>query len=76
VIDAVEPPHRIAWQGEANGVLGIHVWTFSPSERGTLVATEESWAGPALPSDVGELKRALDTSLARWLSFLKACVER
>jgi len=51
------------------------VWTFSPNERGTLVATEESWEGRTLPSDAGELKRALDTLLARWLSFLKARVE-
>jgi hypothetical protein len=76
VIDAVEPSHGIAWHGEANGVLGIHVWTFSPNEGGTLVTTEESWEGPALPSDVGELQRALDTSLARWLSYLKTRVER
>jgi hypothetical protein len=75
VIDDVESPRRIAWHGEANGILGIHVWTFSPSERGTLVTTEESWEGLALPSDIGELKRALDASLERWLSFLKARVE-
>jgi len=52
------------------------VWTFSSSENGTLVVTEESWEGPALPSDVGELQRALDASLERWLSALKTHVER
>jgi hypothetical protein len=76
VIDAVEPPSRIAWHGETSGILGIHAWTFSPSEGGTLVTTEESWEGPALPSDVGALQQALDTSLVRWLSSLKAHVER
>jgi len=76
VIDGVDPPSRIGWHGETNGILGIHVWTFSPSEAGTLVTTEESWEGPALPSDVGALQHALDTSLTRWLSSLKAHVER
>ena len=75
VIDAVEPSQRIGWHGEANGILGIHVWKFMPDQRGTLVATEESWEGPALPSDVSELKRALDNSLARWRSFLKGHIE-
>jgi hypothetical protein len=75
VIDDVESHRRIAWHGEANGILGIHVWTFSPNGHDTLVTTEESWEGPALPSDVGELKRALDISLERWLWFLKARVE-
>jgi hypothetical protein len=76
VIDAVEAPNRIGWHGETNGILGIHVWTFSSSEAGTLVTTEESWEGPALPSNVGALQQALDTSLTRWLSSLKAHVER
>jgi hypothetical protein len=49
--------------------------TCSPNERGTLVRTGESLKGPALPSDVGELKRALDTSLECWLAFPTACVE-
>lgn len=74
-IDDVEAPRRIAWHGETNGILGIHVWTFSPHQDGTVVVTEESWEGAALPPDVGELKRALDTSLERWLSLLKTHAE-
>jgi len=52
----------------------ILVWTFSSSEAGTLLTTEESWERPALPSDVGALQQALDTLLTRWLSSLKAHV--
>ena len=54
VIDAIAEPQRILWHGEANGILGIHVWAFSPEQRGTLVVTEESWEGLTLPSDVSE----------------------
>jgi Polyketide cyclase / dehydrase and lipid transport len=75
VLADVQAPERLAWHGEANGIVGIHVWAFSPHEKGTIVATEESWEGELPASNVPELRRALDASLVRWLSFLKAHVE-
>jgi hypothetical protein len=40
-----------------------------------LLVTEESWEGAALPPQTGELQRALDESLRRWLQHLKARAE-
>ena len=30
----VDAPHRIAWGGPANGITGVHVWTFTPVDTG------------------------------------------
>jgi len=61
--------------GETGGILGIHVWNFSAIAEGAHVRTEESWEGPSLPSQIKEIQEALDASLVRWLSSLKARAE-
>ena len=66
---------KIAWSGETGGILGIHGWNFSASADGTHVRTEESWEGVCLPGETKDIQNALDASLVRWLSFLKARAE-
>jgi hypothetical protein len=66
------PLKKLAWSGETRGILGIHVWTFWATTEGTHIRTEESWEGPSLPAQVEEIQKALDASLIRWLSRLKA----
>lgn len=70
------PFSKIGWSGEAGGILAIHIWTFSKNSEGTLVHTEESWEGSALPLEVGDMKKALDASLISWLSYLKRRAEK
>jgi hypothetical protein len=66
---------KIAWSGETGGILGIHVWNFSAAAEGTHVRTEESWEGVSLPGETKDTQDALDASLVRWLSSLKARAE-
>jgi hypothetical protein len=70
-IREVFPPGRIGRSGETAGILGIHVWTFPENSGGTLVRTEESWEGLALPPIVRDVQKANDASLISWLSCLK-----
>lgn len=74
-ISEVVPLRKLGWRGETGGILGIHVWNFSAIAEGTHVRTEESWEGPSLPSQIKEIQEALDASLIRWLSSLKARME-
>ena len=69
-IHAVEPGHRTLWGGPAMGIVGLHQWRFSDAEGGTLVETEESWAGPPVEVDPAALQRQLDASLDAWLERL------
>jgi hypothetical protein len=69
------PREKLAWSGETGGTLGIHVWKFWATAEGTHVRTEESWEGPSPPALVKEIQEALDASLIRWLSSLKARAE-
>ena len=79
----VDAPHRIAWGGPANGITGVHVWTFiqldagadSSSGPGVLVRTEESWDGDPARDGAETLQPALDASLVTWLRALKAAAE-
>jgi len=48
----VTPPERLAWSGEANGILTIHVWTLAQSQEGTHVSTEQSWEGHGIATRV------------------------
>jgi hypothetical protein len=74
-IGEVVPLKKLAWRGETGGILGIHVWNFWTTAESTHVRTEESWEGPSLPAQIEEIQIAPDTSLVRWLSFLKARAE-
>ncbi|MGY0235908.1 SRPBCC family protein [Longispora urticae] len=70
------PGARIVWGGPAHGIDGVHVWTFAPADGGTLVTTEESWAGPPVDADPVGLRAALDASLTAWLGNLRVAAER
>lgn len=69
------PGQRIAWGGPAQGITGIHVWTFTPSDEGTDVVTEESWSGEPVDARRDELQLALDDSLHAWLTNLKTVAQ-
>jgi uncharacterized protein YndB with AHSA1/START domain len=71
----IEPPRRIAWRGEAQGIVAVHVWTFEPWNEGAFVRTAESWEGDPVTANVETLQGALDGSLRAWLENLKRIAE-
>jgi uncharacterized protein YndB with AHSA1/START domain len=75
-VTQVEPKRRIVWGGPAQGITAVHVWTFTPTEDGVKVHTEESWAGDPVTANTAVLQQALDASLERWLHNLKQRAEQ
>jgi hypothetical protein len=71
----VSPRSRTLWGGTAQGITGIHEWTFSDMTQGVLVATNESFAGASVDNDPSTTQDILDTSLVSWLLHLKAAAE-
>lgn len=65
------PEQRIVWSGPAQGIKGIHVWTFTPIQNGVLVKTEESWGGEPVKQNLEFLQQALSKSIKTWLENLK-----
>lgn len=74
-VKEIKPHRRIVWGGPANGITAVHVWTFTPTSRGVLVHTEESWTGAPVDADPAQAQAALDGSLRAWLLNLKGEVE-
>ncbi|WP_406207772.1 SRPBCC family protein [Kitasatospora sp. NBC_01560] len=70
------PGVRIVWGGPANGIDGVHVWTFEETDGAVTVRTEESWAGAPVEAQPAELEAALRASLESWLGHLQAEAER
>ncbi|MFB7614055.1 SRPBCC family protein [Kitasatospora sp. NPDC056181] len=70
------PGRRIVWGGPANGIEGVHVWTFAETDGAVTVHTEESWSGAPVDAHPAELEAALRASLESWLDRLKAEAER
>ncbi|MGF1425794.1 SRPBCC family protein [Kitasatospora sp. LaBMicrA B282] len=70
------PGERIVWGGPANGIQGIHVWTFEQSGDQVTVHTEESWSGAPVEAAVDHLGKALHDSLETWLTRLKDRAEQ
>jgi hypothetical protein len=66
---------RTLWGGTAEGVTGIHEWTFRDMTQGVLVGTSESLAGEPVERDPSPMQSILDTSLVTWLLHLKATAE-
>lgn len=63
------------WGGPVQGIVAVHVWTFTATDAGVLVATQESWDGEPVRAQVAALQAALDRSLRRWLEDLKRAAE-
>ncbi|MGV9356493.1 SRPBCC family protein [Streptomyces misionensis] len=72
----IVPGERIVWGGPANGIEGVHVWTFEQSGDRVTVGTEESWSGAVVEAATEELGQALHDSLTAWLAALKARAEQ
>jgi len=70
------PGARIVWGGPANGIEGIHAWTFEQADGQVTVHTEESWSGAPVEAAVTELGQALHNSLTAWLAALKSRAEQ
>ncbi|MFT3699002.1 MAG: hypothetical protein QM831_38005 [Kofleriaceae bacterium] len=68
-IYVIENERRTVWQGTAAGITAIHEWKFTAERGGTLVETQESWAGEPVMKDKDQLAHALDQSLDRWLGY-------
>jgi len=71
----VSPRARTLWGGTAQGITGIHEWTFRDMTQGVLVATNESFAGASVDGDPSTLQDLLDASLVSWLLRLKGAAE-
>ncbi|MET9433238.1 SRPBCC family protein [Streptomyces sp. NPDC006551] len=67
---------RIVWGGPANGIDGIHVWTFEETDGVVTVRTAESWSGAVVEEQPAALEQALRQSLENWLLRLKTEAER
>ncbi|NHT18485.1 SRPBCC family protein [Cellulomonas sp. IC4_254] len=72
---AVDAPRRILWGGPAQGITGVHEWTFTAEGGATVVRTAESWEGDPVRADAENLRAALDASLGSWLEHLRVAAE-
>ncbi|MET7568958.1 SRPBCC family protein [Streptomyces sp. NPDC005492] len=72
----IVPGERLVWGGPANGIEGVHVWTFEPTGDQVTVHTEESWSGAPVEAATAELGQALNASLTEWLGALKSRAEQ
>ncbi|MFJ9818704.1 SRPBCC family protein [Streptomyces sp. NPDC101151] len=70
------PGERIVWGGPADGITGVHVWTFEQNDGHVTVHTEESWSGAPVEAAADHLGKALHDSLENWLCRLKAQAEK
>jgi hypothetical protein len=66
---------RTLWGGTAQGITGIHEWTFRDMTQGILVGTSESFDGGPVERDPSPMQSILDESLVTWLLRLKAKAE-
>jgi Polyketide cyclase / dehydrase and lipid transport len=71
----VDPRSRTLWGGTADGITGIHEWTFREMTQGVIVATNESFAGAPVDGDPSTMQSMLDTSLVSWLLRLQSAAE-
>ncbi|MGW6128732.1 SRPBCC family protein [Cellulomonas sp. NPDC055163] len=72
---AVDAPRRILWGGPAQGITGVHEWTFTADGDATIVRTAESWEGEPVRADPDALRTALEASLGSWLDSLRTTAE-
>jgi uncharacterized membrane protein len=74
-IHVVKKQSMILWSGVAQGITGIHLWSFHPTATGTRVVTTESFAGKPVDDNLELMQGILDTTLPFWLAALKAEAE-
>lgn len=83
-VQELEPGVCVLWSGPAVGESitidqGVHLWTFTETDEGTLVHTEESWDAEILDALEGPDHEAvagmLGGGLEIWLQALKARAE-
>lgn len=74
-LEEVAPPARIAWTGKMFGVRAVHVWHFVADGRGTLLRTEESFAGWLAKLLPGVMRKTLAKALAQGIADLKTAAE-
>lgn len=74
-LEEVVPPARIAWTGKMFGVRAVHAWDLVAGGRGTLVRTEESFAGWLAKLLPGVMRKTLAKALAQGIADLKAAAE-
>ncbi len=72
----VEPQRHTLWGGPAEGITGIHSWTFTPVPGGVRVNTDESWSGEPVQAAVADMQAALDAALIAWLGHLSAAAKQ
>ncbi|WP_330343417.1 SRPBCC family protein [Streptomyces longwoodensis] len=72
----IVPGQRLVWGGPANGIEGVHVWTFEQTGSQVTVHTEESWSGAPVDAAIEQLGQALQQSLTTWLAGLKSRAEQ
>ncbi|MGH3042124.1 MAG: SRPBCC family protein [Gaiellaceae bacterium] len=75
-IRQVERPRLIGWTGKTTGIGAVHVWSLEPRDGGTIVRTEESWAGFLVRMLRGPMQKNLQKALDDGLAHLKAEAER
>jgi uncharacterized protein YndB with AHSA1/START domain len=66
---------RVLWGGTADGVTGVHEWTFRETPTGVRVQTNESFAGEPVKAAASAMQALLDGSLSSWLGHLKVAAE-
>lgn len=74
-IKEVRSHRRTVWGGPAAGIVGVHVWAFTPEDKRTRVATVESWAGPTVEGDLTQANIMLAGHITTWLRDLKRAAE-
>ncbi len=74
-IYGVEHQRRTLWGGLAQGIEGVHAWSFEPQEDGVRVVTEESFRGEPADAAPDQVKELLTASLDRWLENLADAVK-
>ena len=71
-----EPPSRLSWTGQANGITGYHTWDLRPlRNEGCRVITEETNNGPLALALRHKQPDAIHDGHATWLKQLKTNCE-
>jgi uncharacterized protein YndB with AHSA1/START domain len=75
-IEAVDPPHILAWTSRTFGIATTSTWRLDPSAGGTRVAKGESMSGVPARLMRGTLQKKVGVFMEAWLRDLKVEAER